>query len=270
MNPNESATASDLYETLQVSPGAAPEVIEAAYRGLSKKYGSDPDPAVRERRRELDRAYNVLSDASQRAEYDQARAAGSARAAKAAGPAQAAAPPEKPTGAETSTSPGTWPRGVVACPRNPEVETALRCSRCEAPICPKCLIQTPVGARCRDCARMSKSPVYTVNGAALVRAVGAAIIGGVVMGIAWGLLTRNVVGLGGFFSIFVGAGLGYVFTRVMEAATRRKRGPVVVACAMGGIVLAFAIQYVLVYENLLIGSLIALGVALYFAYQNLR
>jgi predicted histidine transporter YuiF (NhaC family) len=56
----------------------------------------------------------------------------------------------------------------------------------------------------------------------------------------------------------------------MELATRRKRGPIVVACAMGGIVVAFGIQYVLVYEQLLVGSLIALAVGLYLAYQNLR
>jgi hypothetical protein len=109
-----------------------------------------------------------------------------------------------------------------------------------------------------------------VNTTTLARAVAAAAIGGVVMGFAWGLLTRDVAGSLGLFSIFVGAGLGYVFTRMMELATRRKRGPIIAGCAMGGIVLAFGIQYLLVYQNLLLGSLIALGVALYMAYQNLR
>lgn len=265
MTSNEPTLAEDLYGILQVAPSASPEVIEAAYRGLTKKYGADPDPAVREQRRHLDRAYAVLSDDSRRAEYDRSR--GTAAAPAHAPAVVAAATPAVETNGAVEVK--TWPKGIVACPRDPGIETALRCSRCETPICPKCMIQTPVGARCRDCARISKSPVYTVTGVTLARAVGAALAGGIVMGILWGLLTRDV-GLGGFFSFFVGAGLGYGFTRLMELATRRKRGPVVVGCAMGGIVLAFAIQYVLVYQQLLIGSLIAVGVALYFAYQNLR
>lgn len=258
MITNGPASVDDYYETLQITPSAAPEVVEAAYNGLSKKYGADPDPAVREKRRDLDRAYAVLSNSERRAQYDASRGTVS-------GPAPVAGTP--PQASETQAS---WPKGVVACPRDPSVQTALRCSRCEKPICPKCLIQTPVGARCRECARIAKSPVYKVDGTTLVRAVAAAAVGGIVMGIAWGLLTRTVIGLGGFMSLFVGAGLGYAFTRLMELATGRKRGPVVVGCAMGGIVLAYGIQYVLVYQNLLIGSLIALGVALYFAYQNLR
>ncbi len=32
------------------------------------------------------------------------------------------------------------------------VETRLRCSECEAPICPACFVRTPVGLRCRVCA----------------------------------------------------------------------------------------------------------------------
>src|SRR5690349_13444278 len=119
MNPAE-PTVIDYYETLQVSPSASPEVIEAAYRGLSKKYGADPDPAVRESRRLLDQAFAVLSDPGRRAEYDRLRN-GEPEAAIAAPPAPAAP---------------VYPRtGVVQCPRDPGVETALRCSRCETPIC---------------------------------------------------------------------------------------------------------------------------------------
>ena len=53
-------TTTDYYEILQVSPTASPEVIEAAFKGLDKKYGADPDPAVRERRRLLAEAHAVL------------------------------------------------------------------------------------------------------------------------------------------------------------------------------------------------------------------
>jgi hypothetical protein len=43
---------------------------------------------------------------------------------------------------------------VRYCARSPDVETDLRCGRCDVPICPSCLIQTPVGIRCPDCAEV--------------------------------------------------------------------------------------------------------------------
>jgi len=49
--PNSST---DYYEVLQVSPTASPEVIEAAYQGLMRKYGADADPAVRELRQHVE------------------------------------------------------------------------------------------------------------------------------------------------------------------------------------------------------------------------
>ena len=42
------------------------------------------------------------------------------------------------------------------CARHPKTETLLRCGRCETPICPRCQIPTPVGMRCRTCARVKR------------------------------------------------------------------------------------------------------------------
>ena len=244
----------DYYEALEVAPSASPEVVEAAYRGLMKKYGSDPDPAVRERRRSVEQAYEVLSHRDRRAAYDDARRGFTVARDQPA--------PVRLGGAT-----------VVACARHPNAETALRCSRCETPICPKCLIQTPVGARCRDCAQLAKSPIYTVSGQYLARAIAAGVIGGVAMGLIWGFASRAVPGIavGGIFvSLILGAGLGFGFTRIMELAVNRKRGPVIVACAMGGIIVATGIQMLFVGGTLFVGSILAAAAGLYFAYQNLR
>ncbi len=258
MNTKESTGVDDHYETLQVSTSASAEVIEAAYNGLSKKYGSDADPAVREKRRDLDRAYAVLSNPERRAHYDGSRGIVSAPAMTAA----ASVP------SQLGDAPTNWPKGVVACPRDPGVQTALRCSRCEKPICPKCMIQTPVGARCRECARIAKSPVYTMTNGVMARAATASVVGGVVMGLIWGfvLLPFSI----GFLSIFVGAGLGYAFTRMMEFATGRKRGPMIVGFAIFGIAIAWSMQLLFVEPRVALYGLVAAGVAVYFAYQNLR
>lgn len=65
----------DYYTILQVDPRAEPEVIEAAYRRLSRKYHPDvngrPDAGLR--MRELNEAYDVLSDPDRRAAYDRRR-----------------------------------------------------------------------------------------------------------------------------------------------------------------------------------------------------
>lgn len=41
--------------------------------------------------------------------------------------------------------------GPTVCYRHPEVETSLRCNRCDRPICPKCAQRGPVGFRCPEC-----------------------------------------------------------------------------------------------------------------------
>ncbi len=161
---------------------------------------------------------------------------------------------------------------VVECPRNPGVETALRCQQCDSPICPRCLVQSPVGAKCRDCARVMKSPVYTVKGANLARSVGVALIGGLVTGVAWGFVLLPFTF--GFFSIFLGAGLGYAFTRGLEWASGRKRGPVMIGLAVGGIFVSWAVMASIVWSQDAIRlawyGLVAVGVGVYFSYQNLK
>lgn len=65
-----------LYDLLEVSPNASPEVIKAAYRQLAMKYHPDRQPDAQARRRAeeqmkaINAAYEILSDPVQRAEYD--------------------------------------------------------------------------------------------------------------------------------------------------------------------------------------------------------
>lgn len=65
--------AKSLYETLEVNEGATPDEIKKAYRKLARKYHPDvnKDPQAEEKFKEINAAYEVLSDAEKKQQYDQ-------------------------------------------------------------------------------------------------------------------------------------------------------------------------------------------------------
>lgn len=62
-----------LYTTLELSPGASDAEIKKAYRRLARQYHPDvnKDPAAEEKFKEINAAYEVLSDKEKKAKYDQ-------------------------------------------------------------------------------------------------------------------------------------------------------------------------------------------------------
>jgi len=64
----------DLYEVLELQKGASDDEIKKAYRKLAKKYHPDLNPgdkAAEEKMKEVNAAYEVLSDKEKKARYDQ-------------------------------------------------------------------------------------------------------------------------------------------------------------------------------------------------------
>ena len=62
----------DYYKILQVDPSAEPEIIAAAYKRLALKYHPDTNKEADSnlKMQEINAAYQILSDAPKRAEYD--------------------------------------------------------------------------------------------------------------------------------------------------------------------------------------------------------
>jgi hypothetical protein len=105
---------------------------------------------------------------------------------------------------------------ATTCARHPKVETSLRCASCGVPICPKCLVQTPVGMKCPECGTQRGVTLFTPS---LVNAVSASVVG---------LLFGAVAGWGvdflGFFTLFVAVAYGTFAGEMILRAANRKRG----------------------------------------------
>ncbi len=110
----------------------------------------------------------------------------------------------------------------MRCAAHHDVETNLRCGKCGKPICPKCMVQTPVGARCPECARLYKLPTYHVSTRYYLRATGAGLGLALVAGVAWGTLEALLPFF--FLNLFLGAGVGYAIGEVVSLSVNRKRG----------------------------------------------
>lgn len=166
----------------------------------------------------------------------------------------------------------------MQCATHPDVETQLACSRCEKGICPRCLVHTPVGARCRACANVRRLPQYNLSTETYARAVGAALVVGAVTGVVWWLF--NFFTYGFFFAFFVGLGIGYVVGESVAVATNRRAGPPLQIIAVAGVAVAYLTRtgLLVVADNLRLAdlrgievfALIALAFGAYIAAQRVR
>jgi len=133
----------------------------------------------------------------------------------------------------------------MQCARHPNVETELACGRCGTPICPRCLVQTPVGARCPDCAQVRRLPTFEIPAKYLARGIAAAGAAGAAAGLVWHLLLPRRLSGYAFVTLFLALGMGYAIGEAVSWATNRKRGPTLQAVAAVGVVVAYVVRNLL-------------------------
>ncbi|MFH1651420.1 MAG: hypothetical protein ABID87_04910 [Chloroflexota bacterium] len=162
----------------------------------------------------------------------------------------------------------------MKCATHPGVETNLCCGKCDKPICPRCMVETPVGARCRQCARLYTPPTYRVTPVYYLRATGTAAGMAIICGILWGLFNAIIP----FFllNLAIGAGAGYVIGEITSLAVNRKRGRWLAVIAGSAVAGAYAISvffpaglFFFRPTSLLLGLLSA-GLGIYLAASRLR
>lgn len=113
---------------------------------------------------------------------------------------------------------------VLTCANHPNKATVVRCSKCGKPICPACVIETPVGLRCRECAQLRRLPVFQVSPLQYLLAMGTAVGLGLVVGVGWHIILVGFRFLGGILSFFIALGVGYIMGELVSLAVNRKRG----------------------------------------------
>lgn len=110
--------------------------------------------------------------------------------------------------------------GPRYCVRHPKVEALLRCARCLRPYCVPCMVQSPIGYMCRDCAHVRRLPQYTLSLGLYARIVPGAIV--LALGVGYVLsFVAYLSWVGGMIvGVVVAAGLkrlsGYKQGREME------------------------------------------------------
>jgi hypothetical protein len=122
------------------------------------------------------------------------------------------------------------------CFYHPNVETRLRCSRCDKPICPRCMVSTPVGYRCPDCARGPRPAIYQPTAAGMTKAL--------VLGIGAALISGGLWGMFPEWAFYCALLLGFTVAEGMAWGANYKRGRELQIAAWGCVILGLIVSRV--------------------------
>ncbi len=155
----------------------------------------------------------------------------------------------------------------MQCFKHLATESTLRCGKCERPICGRCVVFTPVGTRCRECARPRLVPTYHVPWLFLLRGLGAAVGAGAVAGVVLAFLVQAFFLLG----FLAAAAAGFVVSEAVSLATNRKRGLPLQAVVVVGVVLSYlAMGFIGSVSLLNLYAILAFVAAIVIAVSRLR
>ena len=159
-----------------------------------------------------------------------------------------------------------------------DVETFLRCGKCDKPICPDCLVVSPAGTRCRECASQKTSPLFQVP------------VDRLALGITVGLTVATLGGFvlasaSGFGFLLLWAGLfygGLVGEAVLRTVYRKRGAKVEIAsglCTLAGALMGLLgwlqthnlpISFIMTHLGMNPFYIAAIGIALFAAVSRVR
>jgi hypothetical protein len=101
------------------------------------------------------------------------------------------------------------------CANHPQVESNLRCNRCEKPICTRCAVLTPTGYRCKECVRGQQKVFDTAQWYDYPLAFALAAL--------LAFLGSRLIPFLGFFTLFIAPIAGGIIAEVVRFVVRRRR-----------------------------------------------
>ena len=134
---------------------------------------------------------------------------------------------------------------MAHCHWHPDVETGLSCSHCGKAICTSCMVQAPVGIRCRECGKPMRMPTFDVQPAYYARAVGVAVAIAIFGGILWSVFIA-IFGSIPFLPTLAALGLGYGAGELLSLSVNRKRSTGLACIAGSSVVGAFLITWLII------------------------
>ncbi len=104
-------------------------------------------------------------------------------------------------------------------------DSRLTCSECDAPICSNCLVQCPVGFRCKTCVGANSKPPQSPV-AIVVKAFGASFLVGLIAG--WLIPLMAIPYISCFICFFMGIYAGRWLAQHLSRSLGAKTAPTVV------------------------------------------
>lgn len=156
--------------------------------------------------------------------------------------------------------------GPVPCYRHPRRKTRVSCATCGRPICTECMVQTDVGIKCPDDARL---PRGARAGAMKTGQVIRSLLAGVAVAVVGTAVAYAIFQIG-FLTLILSAVAGYGAGTFIHRAGGRNGGPL--AMSVSGVAVAIAFAPFLALQVLaggeipifrVLAALVAVGFAIY-------
>ena len=163
--------------------------------------------------------------------------------------------------------PQTDPQSVT-CHWHPDAPTGLSCSQCRRPICTRCLVQAPVGIRCRECGKAQPLPTFDVRPANYARAIATAAGIAILGAILWFALA--VFATAWLASIVMPLALGYAAGEIISRVVNLKRSRGLMYVAGGTVVVAAIVALLLGILVLSLWAVIAIVGGVFIAIARVR
>ena len=129
---------------------------------------------------------------------------------------------------------------AITCHWHPTVTTGLSCSQCRRPMCTECMVQVPVGIRCRECGRAQPLPTFDVRPSTYARALVAAVLVTVLGVILWIVLYNLLLGPWSF--VVMPLVVGYAAGELISRAVNLKRSRGLMFIAAGTVVVTLLVS----------------------------